>query len=71
MWGLCSYVDLPEGKLCSIAFGRIQAFCLIIDNSSMYLFSVQLGLTPSASAKEPEKSFTLTMDKRRRVIYIG
>ena len=38
---------------------------------STYLFSVQLGLTPSASAKEPEKSIPLTMDKRRRVIYIG
>jgi hypothetical protein len=36
-----------------------------------YLFSVQLGSAASASAKEPEKSRRLTIDKRRRVIYIG
>ncbi len=36
-----------------------------------YLFSVQLGPAPSASAKEPEKSIRLTLDKRRRVNYSG
>ena len=38
---------------------------------SGYLFSVQPGSAPSASGKEPGKSIRLTMDKRRRVNYIG
>ena len=50
----------------NLAFANPHRFYL-----KKYLFSVQLGLTPSASAKEPEKSIPLTMDKQRRVIYIG
>ena len=40
------------------------------DIETSYLFSVQDGSGPSASAKEPKKSGHLTIDKRRRVIYI-
>jgi hypothetical protein len=36
-----------------------------------YLFSVQLDLAPTASAKGLEKRMSLTMDKLRRVIYSG
>jgi hypothetical protein len=40
-------------------------------NNNTYLFSVQRGSALSASAKALEKGILLTMDKRRRVIYIG